>query len=204
MNHNCIDNIHCDGNCSSKIGYSNKGRRIAMPKLVKSHSEIRDQYLRKLGVVRALSQIATSTNCRNHQPHQMKVRPAPFTYRKILEIDGLAEKEVFKSQSPNDIMNFDQHSAFPPKRPSVTFDVTVRVKVIPNKDMFSKSVKKVLWNSPEELDLNARRNFVEFESEGCDWHNAIEDDHFVTCPKTGAQIHPVHLHWLDHVMARRR
>eukprot|EP00979_Chaetoceros_neogracilis_P003781 scaffold656_cov271-Chaetoceros_neogracile.AAC.91 len=184
----CIDSIHCDGTCSSKDTCKSKARSIAtISKLVKSNCEIRGQYLRKLGVVQASSQRIRGKNYHNHQQHQPKIRPAPFSYREMLEIDSPEKNEIFTSLSPIDIIDFDHLLAlFPTKRPSVvTFDVTVDVRVIPNKDMYSKSIRKFLWNSPEELYLNARRNFVEFKSEG-------------------KQIHPVHMHWIDHVMNRRR
>ena len=89
------------------------------------------------------------------------------------------------------------------KRPrAVSFDNEVNVRVIPSKDMYSKRVKQDLWTSEQDLEANARRNLVEFESEGRDFSNAVEDDDFVTCPRSGEKVHPCHVHWIDHRRAK--
>jgi len=185
-------------------------RRIPIPTLVSkpsSNSDIRNRYLRKLGV-------SPDSNERNnwhnrgssplHQ-YQRKIRPNTFAYREKIND---SENEVPNySRSPNTVAEFDLgHSAMLfPKRPSVvTFDDMVEVRIIPNKEMHSQRMIKVLWSNVEETSMNAERNYKEYQYERCDWNRAVEDENFVTCPDTGDKIHPVHLHWLDLVMARNR
>jgi len=153
-------------------------------------------------------------NCHTHgsspqhqHQYQRKIHPVTFAYRESLKVNKCSsEHEVPNSRSPNGVTGFDLRLSpmLFPKRPSVTFDDMVEVRVIPNKEMHSQRMSKVLWSNPEEIAVNAHRNYKEFQYESCDWNRAVEDENFLTCPDTGDKIHPVHLHWLDLVMAQAR
>jgi len=80
-----------------------------------------------------------------------------------------------------------------PTRRKLTFNEEVEVCLIPKKEEYSKRIRGFLWNSPEDLMLNARRNSVEFAAEGWDWRNAMEDENMYRCLSTNELIHPVHI-----------
>jgi nuclear transport factor 2 (NTF2) superfamily protein len=203
--------ISCQGKSTNT---DTRTRRIPIPTLVSkpsSNSDIRNRYLRKLGVSPDSNGARNNYNRGSSHRHQYqrKISPITFAYRESLKINKYStENEVLNSRSPNGVTGFfdlDLSAMLFPKRPSVvTFDDMVDVRVIPNKEMHSQRMVKVLWSNLEETAMNAQRNYKEFQYESCDWNRAVEDENFVTCPDTGDKIHPVHLHWLDLVMARNR
>ena len=73
------------------------------------------------------------------------------------------------------------------------FNEQVEVCLIPKKEEYSKRIRGHLWNSPEEMALNAHRNTVEFAAEGWDWRNVMEDENMYRCLSTNELIHPVHI-----------
>jgi len=81
---------------------------------------------------------------------------------------------------------------------SVSFDETVSVLTIPNKDAYSDRIKKYLWTEPYEMMQNTNRNAIEFASENWDWRQVAEDVEFFVCPKTGEKIHPCHAYSLSY------
>ena len=78
------------------------------------------------------------------------------------------------------------------KTRSVSFDETVTVLTIPNKDAYSDRIKKFLWTERQEMLQNAARNTIEFASENWDWRQVADDVEFYLCPATGEKIHPCH------------
>jgi hypothetical protein len=78
------------------------------------------------------------------------------------------------------------------KQRSVSFDETVTVLTIPNKDAYSDRIRKHLWMEPHEMLQNTNRNTIEFASENWDWRQVADDVEFYICPMTGEKIHPCH------------
>ena len=199
--------ISCQGKSTNT---DSSRRRIPIPTLVSkpsSNSDVRKRYLRKLGV-NPVSTARINRHDRGAIPqhqYQRKIRPSTFAYRE--KINDPENEEPNYSTSPNSVAEFDVglSAMLSPKRASVvSFDNMVEVRIIPNKEMHSQRMIKVLWSNVQETSMNAERNYKEYQYERCDWNRAVEDENFVTCPDTGDKIHPVHLHWLDLVMARNR
>mmetsp|Transcript_28280 Transcript_28280/g.53159 ORF Transcript_28280/g.53159 Transcript_28280/m.53159 type:complete len:286 (+) Transcript_28280:276-1133(+) len=76
---------------------------------------------------------------------------------------------------------------------NVRFYNKVKVLRIPSRDQYPESIKRSMWCSLSEITENARRNTIEFSSEGWDWRVAIEEQDMYTHPHTGEHIHPVHV-----------
>ena len=89
----------------------------------------------------------------------------------------------------------DDSTSSPPgqRRRGISFDATVTVKSIPTRNAYSDRIRCHLWASPEEMHRNAQRNAVEFASEHCDWHLAVEDADMFVNIQTGEKVHPVHI-----------
>ena len=205
----CTTATSAAGNGSSTGRTTNTGR-IIMPSLVRNDNQIRNRYLQKLGVVPLPGQGAAAstppsaaTTCQNEGtlPRPQFICPEKFNYQQKLKECKVHGNKFSRMISPQDVASFEEQ-LIPSRRRAVSFDSTVNVRVIPHKNMYSKKIKSSLWSSPDELEQNARRNAFEFESEGRDWNRAIEDERFLTCPQTGRQIHPAHVHWLDHFTRR--
>lgn len=76
---------------------------------------------------------------------------------------------------------------------SVRFDTEVRVMDIPSHSEYSKFMKQLIWNSPRDIQQNARRNRREFAAEGWNWRNVLEEDQMYLDRLSQEFIHPVHL-----------
>lgn len=50
-----------------------------------------------------------------------------------------------------------------------------------------------MWASLQEITDNARRNTIEFSSDGWDWRTATEEEDMYIHPRTGGYVHPVHV-----------
>lgn len=173
-----------------------KSTRIATPTLAKNEPSIRSSYLHKLGVI-SDSDVEHGLNALKIGYNKSCKAVACFEYVELLKEDT----DIQQTR----MMPFSRTSTLSTtiKRPrAVSFDNEVNVRVIPSKDMYSKRVKQDLWTTEEDLEANARRNLVEFESEGRDFSKAVEDDDFVTCPRSGEKVHPCHVHWIDHRRAK--
>lgn len=177
-----------------------KNTRIATPTLAKNEPSIRSSYLHKLGVISDSDVEHGINSLKIGYNKSCKKTVACFEYVDLLKEDADTQQKRLPflrtsaiSTSPDKLQ----------KRPrAVSFDNEVNVRVIPSKDMYSKRVKQDLWTSGEDLEANARRNLVEFESEGRDFSKVVEDDDFVTCPRSGEKVHPCHIHWIDHRRAK--
>lgn len=98
--------------------------------------------------------------------------------------------------------NFANYSAsdvgFPkssPKERRIRFHQKVAVFCIPARHQYSDEIKQRIWCDMTELREMARRNTIEFASEGYDWRRATEDEAMVLSPN-GERIHPV---WKTHL-----
>ena len=101
----------------------------------------------------------------------------------------------YRSLSSLSLSSSDASASSPPgqRRRGISFDATVTVKSIPTRNAYSDRIRCHLWASPEEMHRNAQRNAVEFASEHCDWHLAVEDADMFVNIQTGEKVHPVHI-----------
>ena len=76
-----------------------------------------------------------------------------------------------------------------PKK-TVCFDTRLSVVEIESWRQLPSANVIQLWSSKKEIKASKQRNIVEFESEGFDWRNALEEDSFVV--HGGEKIHPIH------------
>lgn len=72
----------------------------------------------------------------------------------------------------------------------IRFHKKVAVHRIPARHHYSDDIKRCIWSDIAEIREMARRNSIEFASEGYDWRRATEDDAMVVLP-TGERIHPI-------------
>lgn len=82
-------------------------------------------------------------------------------------------------------------SPFKSLKNKIQFHGKVKVFLIPSRKCYPESIKSSIWSNTAEIKRNARRNSIEFASEGWDWRRALEDDYFYISPN-GERIHPVH------------
>jgi hypothetical protein len=76
---------------------------------------------------------------------------------------------------------------------SVRFHSKVSVVRIPSREHYPEAMKRTMWSSMQEISINARRNTLEFSSEGWDWRTATEEQDMYIHPETGDYVHPVHV-----------
>jgi hypothetical protein len=138
--------------------------------------KIRSRLLSRLGIVQA------------QPPEHKRIAPmrkvAPFS-----EPLKFKDEEDFRVHgSPG-----EERSPSPSCRKSVVaFDNEVSVVPIPKHQEYSKRIRSRLWCDKRELSTMAARNFLEYQSEGWNPSQVIEDEGFITM-STGEKIHPVHI-----------
>lgn len=74
---------------------------------------------------------------------------------------------------------------------SIRFQSYVKVVEIPHRLSYTKKQRRRMWNNQKEIRENAKRNRIEYEYEGPEWQNAIEEDHYVVIG--GQHVHPAHV-----------
>ena len=74
----------------------------------------------------------------------------------------------------------------------VVFDKNVSVILIPTRKEYPSELRNSLWLDRKEHKINKARNLIEFEAEGFDWRNVMDDDDMVYNPTCGNFIHPIH------------
>ena len=82
--------------------------------------------------------------------------------------------------------------AIPECKRRIRFYNKVTVVHIPSRFHYPELMRKSLWGTLKEITENARRNTIEFASEGWDWRAATEDEAMYVAPN-GERIHPVHV-----------
>lgn len=75
----------------------------------------------------------------------------------------------------------------------VSFFNKVQVLRIPSRNQYPEDMKKNLWASLSEITENAKRNSIEYTSEGWDWRTALEEKDMYRHPRTGEYVHPIHV-----------
>ena len=103
--------------------------------------------------------------------------------------DFLTEDDLVNALSP-------WESFLSPIKPSsvtrrVNFAVNTTVFTIPSHREFTKEEKKHIWTSPRSIRREASRNYKEWDYEGEDWKNVIEEEQFISSPSAGF-VHPAH------------
>jgi hypothetical protein len=77
------------------------------------------------------------------------------------------------------------------RRPSIRFHSYVKVVEIPNRNTYTEKQKRRMWNGSSVIRKNAKRNRIEYEYEGSEWHRVVEEDKFRLI--NGRMVHPVHI-----------
>ncbi|CAJ1961939.1 unnamed protein product [Cylindrotheca closterium] len=80
------------------------------------------------------------------------------------------------------------------KRAKLSFSEEVKVYEIPSRHEYSSQDKSRIWRGRKEIKMNAKRNHVEFYTEGEDWRKVVEEDDMYVDEETGQLIHPC---WVD-------
>ena len=119
-----------------------------------------------------------------------------FQDKKPLHLQQVPDSPTCVSQTPGlkklQSLKPKENQASKKKQRSVSFEETVTVLTIPNKDSYSDKTRKHLWTEPHEMSQNSTRNAVEFASENWDWRQVADDVEFYICPVTGEKVHPCH------------
>merc|ERR1712224_385611 len=58
----------------------------------------------------------------------------------------------------------------------IRFHDEVDIVPIPTRNEYPQRIKDDLWTNIDELEFNARRNRMEYASEGWDWRTVIDDE----------------------------
>lgn len=66
------------------------------------------------------------------------------------------------------------------KSKSIQWESIVQGIEIPSHDEYPDNVRKLLWNSFEEIAINAQRNIIEFTADNWNWRTATEEDGMLT------------------------
>lgn len=181
----------CSSNSSSgcTADLYETSKRVVLPKSIvrRGNDEIRSKYLEKLGIVPDRS-LETISNERTVAPHQRRLSTC-LVRRESLNVCTTSGDDLYNPRSAHEFgyLNHTKRA-----RPSVSFRPMVEVRLIPHKNLYSQNVKNSIWNNPQELCSNAIRNSIEFAAENFDWRQAVEDEHFVTSPRSGIKVHPAH------------
>jgi hypothetical protein len=83
-----------------------------------------------------------------------------------------------------------------PNRRRISFYQKVAVHSIPARHQYTRETRERIWNNLLEIQEMARRNTIEFASEGYNWRKAAEDDAMLLTPE-GERVHPVWRQVLD-------
>lgn len=178
------------------------------PQSSSSDSRIRDNLIFKLGVVKADQK---TTGAQISMLGKVQVSSEPLKSRldeddsenssnyPVIENQGWGLSALFSAKTATELSSVastptescSETSSIANRR--LTFNESVTVCPIPKHQAYSKRVKEQLWHTPEEILTNARRNSIEFASEGWDWRNTLEDENMYRCVKSNEKIHPVHV-----------
>ena len=107
------------------------------------------------------------------------------------ELDGSFSDQ--SSFSQEDHPHYDENASTSSHHSVVSFDSTVTVHFIPKRQEYSNRIKSSMWMDPQELQLNAARNVLEFAAENWDWRQATEEKDMVIVDDH-TLVHPVHMH----------
>jgi len=174
---------------SSRV-YSSSGNRRKIRNSAAKSQQLRNRYLRMLGIRNSSTDTTDATISRPNQMSRMKKV-------KILKepLKGNDGKYVKESQSTTHRWNSPQSVMYPIEERTkrrVSFDSSVLVIPIPKRDEYSQRIKNQIWNSAVDIYENATRNALEFSAENWDWRQVREEEDFFICIDTGEMVHPAH------------
>lgn len=139
-----------------------------------------------------------NVRARLYSRHHFVIAPPQVYFRPILKTKT-SQRATFatnaKENRPNDSNHQRQgldceKSSQQSRTTRIRFHQKVAVHCIPARDQYPEEVKKCMWSDMSEIREMARRNTIEFASEGYDWRRCTEDDAMVLSP-TGERVHPV-------------
>lgn len=158
---------------------------------MKSH-QIRDRYIRTLGIRNSSTENTTSSRFQKSDQHSRSM-PVKMLEEPLKGDDSEYQRRLLITAStrysPKSVMTPLKEGKM--KR-QVSFDNSVSVVPIPKRDAYSSRFRNRIWNSAAEIHQNANRNAMEFSAENWDWRQVLEETHFFICVDTGEMVHPVH------------
>mmetsp|Transcript_2849 Transcript_2849/g.6058 ORF Transcript_2849/g.6058 Transcript_2849/m.6058 type:complete len:226 (-) Transcript_2849:105-782(-) len=172
--------------------YSNKSKDDipAMVRAKVSRDEaIRSRLLRSLGIQKTQQSPTVNTTHENRNQEATTValpvqRPTNMSF-------SLLRNTALIRRSLNDIEEHgDQRPSTTGRKRHVRFNSIVTEKQIASHKKYSDRIKRTLWSDAEEIQENAFRNQLEFQSEGMNWESVLENDEMYLDTNTGELIHP--------------
>jgi hypothetical protein len=188
-----------------------------------SSQELRSKFLNMIGIERPATPDSSLTDkgeLATVSPTSTRINPRSQgvnSFQVPLKYDQLADK---KYSSPK--RRKTEGTRAPKAARSLAFNETVEVLPIPMRHEYSNRVRSRLWSNAVEIQENAARNVIEFQSEkyvlwsagviesdvssvgriahltNClpldrwDWRAVKEDEQMYRCVATGELIHPCH------------
>lgn len=194
----CPDDLSIDSaltatDPSEKIGYASK-----------LNNNYRSEQ-RKARIPTAIGRpITRSPLDRNAQTQSSRIRSRYFAK---LGVTGMNRPEMSQKKMPQTVLkdcadqdtslaknlkNTDEavtkNSLTPTVKPSVSFEVSVSVLLIPNRSDYAD--RDAIWIHRKEYRESAARNHMEFAADGWDWRKATEERDFIYCQNK--LVHPAH------------
>eukprot|EP00529_Nitzschia_sp_RCC80_P029815 CAMPEP_0113454826 /NCGR_PEP_ID=MMETSP0014_2-20120614/8063_1 /TAXON_ID=2857 /ORGANISM="Nitzschia sp." /LENGTH=308 /DNA_ID=CAMNT_0000346243 /DNA_START=21 /DNA_END=947 /DNA_ORIENTATION=- /assembly_acc=CAM_ASM_000159 len=150
---------------------------------------------------------SSSTNNHQHQ-HQQKTTPvkksqprrSPGYSRRTPSPHFLSRKQM----SPDGVVTIPtltsgERKPLPPPSRHVRFNTPSNVVVfVPTRAEFDPSTKRAMWTDAKELQDQIFRNKMEYQAEGGDPTQVLEDDDMYRDVLTGELIHP---YWIEQATA---
>ena len=93
------------------------------------------------------------------------------------------------------IINNAHHIRSQSRERLVRFNSIVQERQIASHKRYTDRIKRTIWSDTKETRSNAKRNQIEYRSEGMSWENVLEDDDMYMDINTGEAVHPV---WVEY------
>mmetsp|Transcript_10384 Transcript_10384/g.24932 ORF Transcript_10384/g.24932 Transcript_10384/m.24932 type:complete len:429 (-) Transcript_10384:57-1343(-) len=178
-----------------------------------SSSRIRARYLRKLGVGLSRKNLIPRRSA-DHQEEPPSASIGRGERRPTQNAATAAGTTVSpqrcqkqEQRSPTRRVRFSTNSDVNNNKYNVEPRLKLSVRTIPSLDQYTEDEKRTMWHLGD-YDQMVRRNIIEFQSEGWDWTNCLEEDQFVRiqvdnkCSSSNGSsdgcmlVHPVHV-WIQ-------
>jgi hypothetical protein len=79
----------------------------------------------------------------------------------------------------------------------VWFTPMLSVALIPSRHEYSDEDRAKIWSNFDEVHFNATRNRIEYQYEGHDWRNVLEEQHMYLDSNNGELVHPAILEFVN-------
>lgn len=159
----------------------------------RDQDQIRSRLLHSLGIFPGAS-VNISSICISsplHHEGDSVTKSMPASSNKEEQRFSLA-KSSFKPCSANhrqESLKYKTEDIAPKDNSRVSFVDVVSVVEIPSHREYGDAIKQDLWNGLAQLAASVQRNSLEFQSEGYNWQNCLEEHDFVRLP-SGELMHP--------------